>query len=216
MNKPTIYFQGTRPEVADFLPDYHSKILEIGCGEGDFNSNITQNCEYWGIEPDQDAAEIAAQKLHKVLLGSYQEVLEQLPEYYFDLIICNDVVEHMADYNAFFYTIKTKIRDNSYLIGSIPNVRCITNLIELLFKKDWNYTEEGILDNTHLRFFTEKSLRRIFNDNGFLIEELRGINQIKFRFTPLKKLAQNLLIPLFGKDTRFMQFGFRIKYVILT
>ena len=214
MNKSPIYFQGARPEVADFLPDHYSKILEIGCGEGDFYSNFKQNSEYWGIEPDREAAAVAAKKIDKILPGTYQEVYKKLPEIYFDLVICNDVIEHMADFETFFQTIKSKMRDNSYLVGSIPNVRYISNLIELLIKKDWKYTKDGILDNTHLRFFTEKSLRQTFLEHGFIIEELRGINGVKFRLTPRKRLRQNLLIPLLGRDSRFLQFGFRIKYVI--
>jgi 2-polyprenyl-3-methyl-5-hydroxy-6-metoxy-1,4-benzoquinol methylase len=214
MNRPAFYFKGTRPEIARLLPDHYSKILEIGCGEGDFAANIKSHCEYWGVEPDQSASLIASGKLGRVLTGTFQEVDHQLPDDYFDLVICNDVIEHMDDYDAFFQSIKVKMKNNSYIVGSIPNVRYVSHVIELLIAKDWNYKEEGVLDKSHLRFFTEKSLRRVILHNGFIIEKLVGINGIKLKPTPLKRFGQNLLIPIFGKDSRFMQFGFRIKYVI--
>ncbi|MBN1559591.1 class I SAM-dependent methyltransferase [candidate division KSB1 bacterium] len=213
MNRPDFYFKGTRPEIVRFLPEHYTKILEIGCGEGDFSANFKSDYEYWGIEPNQGAAQVASRKL-KVLIGTFQEVCQQLPDDYFDLIICNDVIEHMDDYNAFFQAIKAKMTDSSFIVGSIPNVRYISHLIELLLAKDWRYREEGILDESHLRFFTEKSFRRAILNNGFRIERLAGINGIKLKLTPPKRLVQNLLIPIFGADSRYMQFGFRIKYVV--
>jgi 2-polyprenyl-3-methyl-5-hydroxy-6-metoxy-1,4-benzoquinol methylase len=214
MQRPTSYFQGTRPELAEFLPDDYSRILEIGCGEGHFHMHLRHNCEYWGIEPDHDAARVASKQLQKVLVGTFHDVFEQLPNNYFDLIICNDVIEHIADHDEFFQSIKIKIKNHCYFIGSIPNVRFISNLIELLIKKDWKYKEKGILDKTHLRFFTEKSLERTMKENGFIIEALKGINGVKFRPVTLKRLKQNLWIFLLGRDSRFMQFGFRMKYII--
>ena len=206
------YFRKIRPEVARFLPIQYYKVLEIGCGEGNFHYNLNQHCEYWGIEPFQASAKVASNKLYKVLTGTYEEVFDLLPDSYFDLVICNDVIEHMVDHNAFFVTIKQKIKENSFIVGSIPNVRYLPNLIELLIIKDWMYKDEGILDRTHLRFFTEKSIKRTFIEHEFIIEEFCGYNSLTNTATSTKSIMKKLLSYIFGGDTQFLQFCFRIKY----
>ena len=206
------YFGYDRPEVARLLPSQYYKVLEIGCGEGIFHTHLNKNCEYWGIEPFEAAANCASKILYKVLVGTYEEVFDRLPDRYFDLIICNDVIEHMADHNAFFLSIKHKMKEDSFIIGSIPNVRYFHNLTAMLIKKDWLYADEGILDRTHLRFFTEKSLKRTFIEHKFIIEEFYGIHGLRNRGTSVKNIIKKLIIYILGTDTKFRQFGFRIKY----
>ena len=215
MTNTTKYYQGTRGEVLLFLPRQYSRVLEIGCGEGDFRENLNQECEYWGIEPVQTAANIASNKMNKVLVGTYQDVIDELPKNYFDLIICNDVIEHMLDHDEFFQLIKINMSKNASIVGSIPNVRYFWNLFEVLVKKDWKYVDSGVLDRTHLRFFTEKSLKQIFRDNGFEVEKFQGINIGREKAASMKKyfikFFYHLTILFFGQDLKFIQFGFRIK-----
>ncbi len=211
MNKTEIYYQGQRPEVAAFLPSTYSKVLEIGCGNGDFRDIISNNaCEYWGVEPVAEIAKLADLKLDRVLVGTYDEIVDDLPDNYFDLIICNDVIEHMVDHEAFYQSIKQKVKPNAYMIGSLPNVRFLPNIHELLRKKDWEYKESGILDRTHLRFFTEKSIKRDFNNQNFEIEILSGINGRTYTWSNKSDIFMNFLKLLLGKDTEFLQFGFRV------
>lgn len=218
MGNTPAYYLGTRPELKPFLPDNYTKVLEIGCGEGNFIKNLTKQCEYWGIEPTEHAAAIAEQNLFSVLHGTYQDVHAKLPERYFDLIICNDVIEHMVDHDRFLEEIKQKLSPDGCLVGSIPNVRFIGNLIEVLFKRDWRYREDGILDRTHLRFFTEKSLKRTFEQHNYKIVKLQGINSALPRLRSLKKIIKYILyrltelITLGGsRDIKYLQFAFRIR-----
>lgn len=206
------YFQNARPEMAGFLPDAYLKVLEIGCGKGGFRKNVKHDCEYWGVEPSSQAAVVAAKCLDKVVHGTYEMAAAELPAQYFDLIICNDVIEHMPDHDNFFQMIKKKIRPGGYIVGSVPNVRYIFNLIDLLFRKEWEYQEGGgILDNTHLRFFTEKSLKSILANNGYKLEEFKGINPTKIGIFPVKRFFLSALMFLAGTDSRYMQFGFRVQ-----
>ena len=101
--------------------------------------------------------------------------------------------------------------ETSYIIGSIPNVRFYSNLFRLLIFRDWRYEETGILDDTHLRFFTKKSMTRIFLENGFIIDDIKGINGTKFSFLSTTLLLKNILILLFGQDSRYYQYAFRLK-----
>jgi len=205
------YYQGSRPEIIDLINHSPKRILELGCGDGSFRLLLDGELEYWGIEPFNKAAELARKNLHKVINDTYESAFPYLPDNYFDLIICNDVIEHFTDHDSFFSSIKTKISEDGYIVGSIPNVRHIYNLLNLVFKKDWKYQDDGILDQTHLRFFTEKSLRRTFMQHGYSIERLKYIEIIKPRFFPPRRLFYNILILIFGQDTRPLQFGFRIK-----
>lgn len=214
MTKESSYYSNIRAEVAAFLPKRYHRVLEIGCGAGNFYGNVNQHCEYWGIEPFQPAAKIAAKTYDRVLMGPYEEVLEELPGDYFDLVICNDVIEHMTDHNMFFQTIKHKMAKDSYIVGSVPNVRYFYNLLELLVRKDWLYRDDGILDRTHMRFFTERSLKRTFAENNFVIEELHGINRMPIKSTSIKDVIKLFLIYFIGTDSQFLQFGFRIRNTV--
>ena len=211
------YYLNVRPEVAEFLPSDTSKmcILEIGCGAGNFKSNIVGCQEYWGVEPFEAVAKLASEKLDRVLVGSFKEVYEDLPNNYFDCVICADVIEHMDDEEWFFKNIKLKMKNESIIVGSIPNVRHVGVLLKLLIWKDWQYSDIGILDKTHLRFFTEKSLKRAFVSNEYTIEDFHGINQVKLKFDNLKAFCKSFgmifFSCLFGRDSGFIQFGFRIK-----
>lgn len=203
------YFSHEREEMAGFVPASCRKALEIGCAEGGFRGHFPAECEYWGVELSPEAAARARDALDKVITGSLEDAAEQLPDGYFDVIICNDVIEHVADGNGFIDLLKTKMNANGVLVGSIPNVRFQKNLAELLLKKDWEYKDEGILDRTHLRFFTEKSLRRFLEECGLVIEELRGINSLlKLKPTP-RSLLRWFFVLLLGRDTQYRQFGFR-------
>jgi 2-polyprenyl-3-methyl-5-hydroxy-6-metoxy-1,4-benzoquinol methylase len=188
------------------LPSYYHKVLEIGCGKGGFRKNLMETNEYWGVEPHIPSANIAKTMLDRVFIGTYDQVSSLLPDHYFDLVICCDVIEHM-EYPALFLhsIIKKMIISDSSIVLSIPNVRYLTNLIELLLYKDWRYRESGILDNTHLRFFTQKSAIRLLNDTGFKIQRISGLNPIGcshgFPFTLLKYIIID--------DTKYLQFGIR-------
>jgi len=152
------------------------------------------------------------------LVGSYINVADQLPNDYFDLVICNDVIEHMQDHAMFLEIIKKKIINGGCIVGSVPNVRYIYNVYNLLVKQDWKYEESGVLDSTHLRFFTEKSIKREMLEKEYIIDVFKGINPFQYSTNMLKKITKKilwgvLLLFTFGtfKDARYLQFGFRIK-----
>ncbi len=185
---------------------------------------LKDGTEVWGVEPS-DAADIAGEKLHKVLRGLFDDVSSALPENYFDVVICNDVIEHMVDHDKFLETIKSKLAPDGVLVGSIPNVRFYTNLYELLINADWPYEDTGIRDRTHLRFFTQKSLLRSFHEHGYVLERFQGINDDLHRPLPtgsVKRIVKDLvkrsmlvavLLVSFGaaRDLRYLQFGFRAR-----
>jgi len=216
VNDDPNYYANTRPEVAAFLPDGVTRVLEIGCGLGNFRRNFAAPVEYWGVEAVAAVAQLAGTRLDRVLAGSYREVCGSLPDGYFDLVVCNDVIEHMDDHDRFLRDIQAKMRPGrSYLVGSVPNVRYITNLYGMLLRRDWQYVDAGILDRTHLRFFTERSLARSLRQHGFTIESLAGINRVELGPRSMRYLVQataaHLAAFVLGRDTLCAQFAFRAR-----
>jgi 2-polyprenyl-3-methyl-5-hydroxy-6-metoxy-1,4-benzoquinol methylase len=204
------YFQATRPEMTQFLPDKYHRVLEVGCGEGNFRSNLELKHEYWGVEQDPRAASEANKKLDSVLVGEYQQVEADLPDNYFDLIICNDVIEHMEHHVDFMLNIKNKLAQGGSLVISIPNVRLLSNLNHILFARDWQYCEAGTLDRTHLRFFTKKSLTRLLNETHWRIELIKGINRYGGRYGGPRLILSYLAQLIYGFDCAYWQFAARV------
>lgn len=218
MAEPAGYFRNTRAEVLPFLPASYRTVLEIGCGAGVFAAQLAPGSEIWGVEPHEDAASRAAAVLHRVLRGPYDAVAGQIPDGYFDVVVCNDVIEHIADEAVLLASLRTKLRPGGHLVGSVPNVRFVKNLAGLLLAKDWHYQDAGTLDRTHLRFFTEKSLRRTLREAGFAIEEFRGINgafgQVRGAKSLLKAIGTAIILVLtlgWWSDVQFLQWGFRAR-----
>ena len=171
--KSASYYRGSRPEVFDLVPSGMKKVLEIGCGSGRFRLNFKEDVEYWGVEPVASAAE-EAEGLARLLVGTLDDVESQIPDGYFDLVVCNDVLEHIFDTHQAMDIIKRKMKADAVLVGSLPNVRSVWVLLELIFLRDWRYRESGVLDSTHVRFFTFKSAKRMLQENGFTIEVFKG------------------------------------------
>jgi 2-polyprenyl-3-methyl-5-hydroxy-6-metoxy-1,4-benzoquinol methylase len=205
-----------------FVPERSRRILEVGCAHGEFIGRIDAE-ERWGVEPDGHAADIARSRLTRVLQGRYDDVSSEIPDGHFDVVVCNDVIEHMPDHDAFLQSIQTKIAPGGVLVGSIPNIRALTVLTKLLVLKDFSYTAEGILDRTHLRFFTRKSLLRCLASNGYVVEAMQGLHSIVRH--GLRRHDQPLANGLarigaaavvaaslgYWSDTQYIQFGFRAR-----
>ncbi len=191
-----------------FIPKGSKKILEIGCAQGNFSVQLIKDgIETWGIEPDKKSAKIAKEKLYKVFYGVLDEKISELPDNYFDVIIMNDVLEHLLEPWDDLKKLKRKLNDDGVFVSSIPNVRYAKNIFNTLFKKDWKYTDDRILDRTHFRFFTKKSVRRLFEDNGYSVVSIKGINVTKsFAFFPFAVIF-NVLFLFSQLDIFYMQFA---------
>lgn len=204
MKTSTNYYGNTRPEVVAFIPKDIKTILDIGCGEGNFLKSVKDltGAETWGVELVTGVVDRENNNINNVLIGNIEDVINQIPDSYFDCITFNDVLEHLIDPTKILTDIKPKLKDSGLIIASIPNVRFIDNLFELVVKKDWEYKNEGILDFTHIRFFTQSSMRRMFKNAGYIIFDQKGINKTKSRLVKLL----NIITFGYFSDTQFCQF----------
>lgn len=196
MGKSEKYYSQSRGNMLCFIPKEANRILEVGCGTGNFSAQLSkEKKETWGVEFNEKASIEAREKLFKVINRSLDDALEELPEDYFDVIVLNDVLEHLLFPWEDLQHLKSKLTKDGVIVSSIPNVRYVKNLFNLIFKKDWKYVDQGILDSTHFRFFTKKSIKELYENNGYTIQKMKGINATKsFLFFPIALLVNVVLL----------------------
>jgi len=204
-SRPSDYYSLSRAEMMNYVPSDARRLIEFGCGYGNFSELATRErqLECWGIEVEPEAAKCAAHKIHKVLCGDAAELLQELPDSYFDCAVFNDILEHMADPYTLLLKVKAKLSPAGVVVASIPNVRYWRNLKRLVFRGEWTYTDKGILDRSHLRFFTKKSIISMFDEAGYSIIRIDGIKPTRSRsFRVANLIALGSL-----SDAKFCQFA---------
>jgi len=204
------YFNFIREELIDLIRCGNNKVLEIGCGTGNTGRVIKDKGkakQVIGIEIIPEVAEIAKDKLDKVICGDI-EVLDLPYKEYFDYVIAGDVLEHLYNPWEVVKKLKKYLKKKGYIIASIPNIRNQCILRHLIFEGRWDYTKAGLLDVTHLRFFTRNSIIELFRDNGFDKIEIMPEFKIKSR----KKRKYNLInIFTFRLFEEFLTYQYIVK-----
>ena len=205
-NKKQDYFGTPRREMLDFIPVEVNSVLEIGCGSGAFGALVKQQrgCRYTGDELMDQAAELAKTRLDEVVVTNIETTPLPFPKESFDCLVCNDVLEHLVDPWSVLKMLTGFLKPGGYVIISLPNVRFSEVVKNLVVRKRWDYEERGVLDRTHLRFFTESSVSTLCKSAGLEVLQLRGINPIKYAWR-----LQLLNIMLLGalNDMRYLQYG---------
>lgn len=207
INPPDWYYQGSKRALAWMVPDGCKRLLEIGCAEGRFGAHLKESrgCEVWGIEFNPDAAGRAAKKLDRVLVGDAEVVIDGMAQGYFDCIVLFDVLEHMMNPESVLRKAIPLLVEGGTIAICVPNVLYVSNLYHLLLNKDWKYIDHGVLDITHLRFFTKKSLRRLLVEAGYDVLLAKGINPPTGAFLLLFHLF-NILTLGHLYESKFTQF----------
>ncbi len=170
-------YTSPRPDICALLPPAVTRVLDVGCSNGTLGAGIKHQipaATVHGIECCEQMAEAAAGRMDVVHQGDALEVLQAgaLPRGVFDVVILADVLEHLADPWAVLRAIRPLLSARGVILASIPNVRHISTLYRLAILGDWPDRERGIHDRTHLRFFTRRSIRRLFVECGYHIEEM--------------------------------------------
>jgi 2-polyprenyl-3-methyl-5-hydroxy-6-metoxy-1,4-benzoquinol methylase len=208
--KSDAYFTQERSEMFEFIPEQTRELLEVGCGSGDFSKSIKDKLPdliVWGIEPSEVAADQASRKLDHVICGSFEADLPELEGRQFDCIVFNDVLEHLPDPGTVLKDCRKYLTSDGCIVASIPNILFFYEISKILIEEDWEYRSHGILDNTHLRFFTRKSIVRMFATSGYDVELIKGINA----FAGKKYKLVNFLTMGRLKDWKYVQFAVRAR-----
>lgn len=181
--------------MVPFLPATSRTVLDIGCGSGAFGAQLLERSpglELWAVEPDVGGAERAARSgsYAGVIVGGFPEKADDLPKSFFDCIFFNDVLEHVVEPGEALVAAQNLLSERGVVIASIPNVRCIDVVKPLVVGGDWRYEDFGLLDRTHLRFFTRKSMLRLFDEHGFEVRGVQGIHARQdWRIRAVRRLA---------------------------
>lgn len=174
-NNDVAYYGHARPEVVQLVPLDARKVLDVGCGAGALGLAIKQRqrCHVTGIEYVPEVAERAATVLDEAIAGDAFVELDALPEAHFDAIVMADVLEHVDDTDRLLRLARERLAPAGRLVLSIPNVRHWSVVLPLLGGR-WDYQDAGILDRTHLRFFTRHNMLEVLQRNGFEVENVQA------------------------------------------
>lgn len=194
------YYNNARREIEPLLPHNLESALEIGCGEGNTllwlqHSGLVKSCRGLEILPDV-ASRGKAAGLDIVVADIEKEGIPFNDQY--DLVLCLDVLEHLHDPWSTMKVIADSIKPGGYFIASIPNISHFSILTDLIFRDQWAYSEAGILDKTHLRFFTRRTTQALLTEAGLEI--------IRHQHRFARKTHRNINFLTMGLFKRFLTF----------
>ncbi len=178
MNNVTVpsseYFTGNRKDLLSMLPGGCNRVLDVGCGFGGFGRSLREAGvnEVYGVEINPDASEHLKKNYKEFWIGDVEKVEIPSDTDLFDCIVFADVLEHLRDPWGTLLKYKQWLRPGGCVIASIPNVRNIALLYNLVVRGSWHYEDSGLLDRTHLRFFTRKEIVDMFDTSGLQIDRM--------------------------------------------
>lgn len=167
------YYGSEREDIIAVIPDDARRILDVGCGFGLMGKAIKKingAVEVVGLEAEEKAAETARKNIDKVIAGDVEDIKMPFAAGYFDCLVYGEVLEHLKDPWRILREHAPYLKKGGCCIVSFPNVSHYS-IIEGLLRDEWNYRDSGILDGTHLRFFTIGGMRNMLSGAGYVIEE---------------------------------------------
>ncbi|CUA96665.1 rhamnan synthesis F family protein [Thiomonas bhubaneswarensis] len=169
------YHSNPRADLLALLREPPKRVLDIGCASGAMGAYLKQtfpNVELWGVESNADVAPLAQAHYHKVISGLLQDIdlaAHGLKKGSIDTLVLADVLEHMPNPWRTLDALRHWLTPDAQVLVSLPNARNLW-LIDQLAQGNWTYEPSGILDITHLRFFTREEGRRMLEQTGYSVE----------------------------------------------
>jgi 2-polyprenyl-3-methyl-5-hydroxy-6-metoxy-1,4-benzoquinol methylase len=218
--KRTISSKVRYPEFAEFFVHYplkdskfsshyyfqrlagvNSNILDVGCGEGFFAERLSSlGNRVAGIDilPEAKHADSLSAYIQADLDKGLGSAIMQLEDQKFDKVLLQDVLEHLRDPETLLKDCAKVLKPNGQVLVSVPNIANITVRLSLLFGR-FEYTDRGILDKTHVHFYTRRTAKRLLEENGYEIQQsLMTIMPVELALgisahNPLMRLATQIL-----------------------
>ncbi len=170
-NEPDAYYHFVRREIAPLLPSNPRSVLEVGAASGatlKWLKTIFPAIETTGVELNQAMRDELRHNTDTYLIGRIEECIPQLRSY--DLILLLDVLEHLHNSLDTLRQLCSLLTPGGTVIVSLPNVAHLSVSVPLLLRRKFEYQDAGILDRTHMRFFTEDSAIKLLNDAGLTVK----------------------------------------------
>jgi len=153
-----------------------STVLDVGVADGSVaRALVARSCTVWGVEIEPDAAAEAKGVCEQVVVGDVEslDLESSFDGRRFDVVLLLDVLEHLVDPAATLRRTAATLRPGGHVVVSLPNVTHSAVRLDLL-RGRFSYTEAGLLDRTHLRFFDAAGVAQLFADAGMdVVESLR-------------------------------------------
>lgn len=150
------------------------RILDVGCASGSLGGKLVKNGkEVIGLEKDEDLCRQAKAVLTQAIHVDAQESSLPFPKGYFDAIMYADVLEHIVDPLMLLKQHRKYLRTGGTIIVSLPNIRYYKVMNQVFLKGVWDYMDAGILDRTHVRFFTFINMKELLAQAGYEILDIK-------------------------------------------
>jgi SAM-dependent methyltransferase len=174
------YFGNARRELIDSLAgDTSSVVLELGCGAGATGALALKEgkCGAWvGVEKFASAALTAQSVLTQVHIGDVEVIALPYAHQTFDALVCGDVLEHLVDPETTLKRVLPLLKPGARFVASVPNISNWRIILQLL-RGTFDYMDEGLMDRTHLRWFTPVTFRRLMEETGLSVDLIRPLER---------------------------------------
>ena len=194
--KPVNYFSGARKRFVDELPTSSTaRLLEIGCGNGDTAAyaKSTGKCiASCGVELCAEPATEARTKMDVVVVGDVETLELLFEKESFDVLIMSEVVEHLRDPWAALRKLLPLLKPGAIELAGSPNV-AHHSVLRMQIHGHWKHAPSGIMDQTHLRWFTPASYRQLFEDCGFTVEFSGPVTPLRWKARWFNRLTSGKL-----------------------
>ncbi len=170
------YYDLVRSELFPFFSEPVDTAIEFGSGSGATLVALREKKlakKVIGVEIHKPSFERAKKVLDTAYLLDIESDKLPFKKESFDAILFPDILEHLRDPWSILAQANTWLRPNGFVVVSVPNIRHFSVLVALL-RGRWEYTEAGIMDRTHMRFFTKETMREALEEAGFVVEEIRA------------------------------------------
>lgn len=168
--------RNSAPSLELILIGSDRRVLDVGCSTGYLGQALAaQGCLVTGVEYEPEAAQMARSHLAEVVEADLNvtALADLFAGREFDVVVLGDILEHLLDPDSVLRSAVSLLAAGGAVVISIPNVAHGSLRLALLQGR-WDYRETGLLDHTHLRFFTRESVLRLVADAGLHITDLRG------------------------------------------
>jgi SAM-dependent methyltransferase len=194
------YYTHLRPSLLKLTIGVPSRVLEIGCATGQtlayykgLGAKFTAGVE---LVPEVALLAKARPEVDDVIVGNIEALELPYAPASFDLLIVSHVLEHVTDPWKVLARLVPLLRPGGQLIGSLPNVRCLSVTVPLLFRGRWDYKQEGILDWTHYRFFTRHSIHGLLKGADLEVERIEGEVHPRGKLALINRLSLGMMANL--------------------